>query len=185
MPYVITTTTPPAQAPPEQFVYAPWRHGGWYVHNVRHPNGGCGCVSRNFPDKKWRIACDPRDEDHTHASRDDAARAEWTLTNTEVTQVAVVTLDEARIAAADACSEHHDPGYHGCDHTDAEQLPATGGTIGPLPDGTLIQVRPTGRAALALDAGVVLSTDDDDDTVCVKFNEAPATFSGGERHARV
>ena len=40
--------------------YAPWRHGGWYVGNVRYPNGAVGCVSRNYPDRRWRIACDAR-----------------------------------------------------------------------------------------------------------------------------
>jgi hypothetical protein len=37
--------------------FSPWRHGGWYVDNVRYPTGGCGCVSRNYPDRKWRIVC--------------------------------------------------------------------------------------------------------------------------------
>ncbi len=67
--------------------YSRWRHGGWYVHNVTHLNGGCGCVSRNYPDKKWRIVCDPRrDElgkqgDFTFPNRDAAARAELDLVN--------------------------------------------------------------------------------------------------------
>lgn len=62
--------------------YAPWRHGGWYVLNVHHPNGGCGCVSRDYPDRKWRIVCDPRPGSHqrTYATRDAAARAERDLT---------------------------------------------------------------------------------------------------------
>lgn len=62
--------------------YDRWRHGGWYVTNLQHPAGGCGCVSRNYPDKKWRIVCDPRPnahEAHTYRSRDDAARAERDL----------------------------------------------------------------------------------------------------------
>ena len=61
--------------------YAPWRHGGWYVTNIRHPGGACGCVSRNYPDKKWRIVCDPRPggEEHTYRNRDAAARAEYEL----------------------------------------------------------------------------------------------------------
>src|SRR5580700_4881304 len=29
-------------------VYSPWRHGGWYVDNVRYPSGAVGCVSRNY-----------------------------------------------------------------------------------------------------------------------------------------
>jgi hypothetical protein len=65
--------------------YSPWRHGGWYVHNVQHLNGGCGCVSNNYPDEKWRIACDGRRDklgepgDFTFSSRDEAAKAERAL----------------------------------------------------------------------------------------------------------
>jgi hypothetical protein len=57
--------------------YSPWRHGGWYVNNVHYPNGAIGCVSRNYPDRKWRIVCG--DEDETYPSRDAAARAEYAL----------------------------------------------------------------------------------------------------------
>jgi hypothetical protein len=60
--------------------YESWRHGGWYVDGVRHKNGGTGCVSRNYPDRKWRIVCDSRDGDHTYKNRDEAARAEYALT---------------------------------------------------------------------------------------------------------
>jgi hypothetical protein len=57
--------------------YDRWRHGGWYVTNVRYPSGACGCVSRNYDDGKWRIVCDPRlDARPTFPSRDAAARAE-------------------------------------------------------------------------------------------------------------
>lgn len=62
--------------------YSPWRHGGWYVDNVRYPSGAVGCVSRNYADKKWRIACDYRPdayELHTYPNRDAAARAEREL----------------------------------------------------------------------------------------------------------
>lgn len=67
--------------PPAHFEYSPWRHGGWYVNNVRYPGGGVGCVSRNYPDRQWRIACDPRpfETQPTFASRDAAALAEWRL----------------------------------------------------------------------------------------------------------
>ena len=67
------------------FGYSPWRHDGWYVHGVRYPGGACGCVSRNYPDKRWRIVCDGRRQalnepgDVTFASREDAARAEHAL----------------------------------------------------------------------------------------------------------
>jgi hypothetical protein len=66
-------------------VYSKWRHGGWYVSNLRYPAGHVGCVSNNYPDKKWRIVCDDRRSalgepgDFTFASRDAAARAEYQL----------------------------------------------------------------------------------------------------------
>lgn len=60
--------------------YAPWRHGGWYVSNVRYPSGAVGCVSNNYSDHKWRIVTEntgPGSEgDRTFANRDAAARAE-------------------------------------------------------------------------------------------------------------
>jgi hypothetical protein len=60
-----------------KFTYDRWRHGGWYT-NVMYPNGACGCVSRNYGDGKWRIACDPRpfDKRPTFTSRDAAAQGE-------------------------------------------------------------------------------------------------------------
>jgi hypothetical protein len=66
----------------ERFIYSPWRHGGWYVDNVRYPSGAAGCVSRNYPDRKWRIACDDRPdafERFTYRTRDEAAAAERDL----------------------------------------------------------------------------------------------------------
>ena len=39
--------------------FSHWRHGGWYVDNLRYPSGAVGCVSRNYDDRKWRIVCDP------------------------------------------------------------------------------------------------------------------------------
>lgn len=64
-----------------KFQYSRWRHGGWYVDNVRHPSGAIGCVSRNYEDGKWRIACDPRpfDQRPTFRNRDAAAQAEADL----------------------------------------------------------------------------------------------------------
>lgn len=61
--------------------YSPWRHGGWYVGGIVWPNGGCGCVSRNYADGKWRIACDPRpfDEAPTFRNRTEAAYGERDL----------------------------------------------------------------------------------------------------------
>lgn len=59
-------------------VYSKWRHGGWYVHNIRYPSGACGCVSRNYPDRKWRIVCHPAPfkEQPKFPTRDAAAIAE-------------------------------------------------------------------------------------------------------------
>ena len=61
--------------------FSPWRHGGWYVDNLRYPSGAVGCVSRNYPDKKWRIVCDPRpfEERPTFPNRIAAAHGERAL----------------------------------------------------------------------------------------------------------
>ncbi|WP_241023829.1 hypothetical protein [Burkholderia sp. Ac-20365] len=73
--------------------YSRWRHGGWYVNNVRYPSGACGVVSNNYPDRKWRIACDKRRVaigeagDFTFVSRDAAARAEYELAEEEHARV--------------------------------------------------------------------------------------------------
>lgn len=68
------------QSTPSQFVYTPWRHGGWYVSNVQYASGAVGCVSRNYPDRKWRVVCDPRGMDApTYKNRDEAAAAEYLL----------------------------------------------------------------------------------------------------------
>ena len=65
--------------PPNRFLFSRWRHGGWYVDNVRYADGACGCVSRNYTDGKWRVVCDPRpfDQRPTYSSRNAAALAEW------------------------------------------------------------------------------------------------------------
>ena len=70
-----------ASSPPTAFTYSRWRHGGWYVGDIRWPNGGCGCVSRNYTDRKWRIVCDPRpfESQPTFATRAAAALGEWRL----------------------------------------------------------------------------------------------------------
>jgi hypothetical protein len=64
-------------------IYSRWRHGGWYVDNVRYPSGAVGCVSRNYPDRKWRIVCANQDE-ITYATRDAAAHAERALAASQV-----------------------------------------------------------------------------------------------------
>lgn len=60
-------------------IYEQWRHGGWYVRDVRYPSGAVGCVSANYDDRKWRIVCDDRQPQPTYRSRDDAADAESEL----------------------------------------------------------------------------------------------------------
>ncbi len=59
--------------PPVAFDYSRWRHGGWYVHNIRYPGGGCGCVSNNFTDGLGDFA----DLPVGFSTRHDAALAEW------------------------------------------------------------------------------------------------------------
>ena len=66
------------------FTYERDRHGGWYVVNVRYPSGAVGCVSRNYPDRQWRIVCDSRLGDYTYRTREEAARAEQELIATGV-----------------------------------------------------------------------------------------------------
>lgn len=67
------------------FTYSRWRHGGWYLHGVRYPEGAIGCVSRNYEDQKWRIVCDRRSfaERPTFRTRGEAAIAEWRLAQEE------------------------------------------------------------------------------------------------------
>jgi hypothetical protein len=74
-----------------QPTFSKWRHGGWYVTNVRYPSGACGCVSNNYDDKKWRIACDSRpfDKRPTFKTRDAAARAELVLVQELVSEKAL------------------------------------------------------------------------------------------------
>lgn len=79
----LSSFDPPAEWNPS---YNPWRHGGWYT-DVVYSSGACGCVSNNYPDKKWRIVCDRRRVnnepgelgDFTYPTRDAAARAEYAL----------------------------------------------------------------------------------------------------------
>lgn len=79
--------------------YSPWRHGGWYVGAVRYPSGACGCVSRNYTDKKWRIVCG-RPDDETFPNRDAAARAEQAIALAEYTPERIAAeLAEAQKAS--------------------------------------------------------------------------------------
>jgi hypothetical protein len=88
--------------------YSPWRHGGWYVGNVRYPNGAVGCVSRNYPDKRWRIACDGRPGDYTYRTRDAAARAEQVLALSQYTDQCIAEeMDRANATRASIEAKRH------------------------------------------------------------------------------
>lgn len=71
-----------------------WRHGGWYVGNLRYPSGAVGCVSNNYADKKWRIACDPRpfEQQPTFKNRTDAAIGERALIASQIIDANAVQL---------------------------------------------------------------------------------------------
>lgn len=95
-----------------QPTYSPWRHGGWYVDNIRYPSGAVGCVSRNYPDRKWRIACDQRPdahELHTYPNRDAAARAEREIALEQQAHAHAFTTDAARPDHCHICGnrEHY------------------------------------------------------------------------------
>lgn len=67
-----------------EFTFSYWRHGGWYVDNVRYPSGAVGCVAHHYDRAgkrtgRWTIACDRREGEHTYPTRDAAARAERDL----------------------------------------------------------------------------------------------------------
>jgi hypothetical protein len=70
-------------------IFTKWRRGGWSISNLQYPAGHCGCVSKNYLDGKWRIACDKRrkelgaDGDFTFGTRLEAALAEYELVRIE------------------------------------------------------------------------------------------------------
>lgn len=84
--------------------YDKWRHGGWYVGGVTYPSGASGCVSRNFADRKWRIACDPAPfaTAPTYRNRTEAARGEYALTLLLAAGADALTPDQLAIARARA-----------------------------------------------------------------------------------
>lgn len=83
------------EEPPTTFAYERWRHGGWTVLNIWYPSGAVGCVSNNYHDRKWRIACDPRpfEEQPTFRTRDEAALAEWLLVQREKAAIAIARAE--------------------------------------------------------------------------------------------
>ena len=84
-----------------------------------------------------------------------------TLRRGYTTRVAVATLDEARDYVA--TSIESSPAWIGTTHpfngldglvSAAGRLPESGGTIGPLPDGTIIEVSRVGLRELADQSGI-------------------------------
>jgi len=80
-----------------QPVFSRWRHRGWFVDNLQYPSGAVGCVSNNYPDRKWRIVCDPRpfEERPTFKTRREAAYAERELIASQVTTDIAAKLQNA------------------------------------------------------------------------------------------
>lgn len=76
------------------------------------------------------------------------------------TRRAVATLEEARAAVRAFCEDNPhrrlwgDRDWHTFATIRTMLIPESGGTVGPLPDGTVIEVRPVGLDALATDAGL-------------------------------
>lgn len=105
---------------PSEFipVYSPWRHGGWYVNNVRYPSGAVGCVSRNYDDKKWRIVCG--DHETTYPSRDAAARAELDIA--QAVTVQSVTAGDGR-GCCPRCGGHSTYRVHYSDGSTSQYCP--------------------------------------------------------------
>jgi hypothetical protein len=80
-----------------------------------------------------------------------------------VSQLAVATLEEAKAESA-ALLEGHE--YTNDEFFATALIPESGGTVGPLPDGTTIQVEPIQRTELAAHTGCTVvqwmcSTDDE------------------------
>lgn len=108
-----STAPPPGNGPQDDWQprYASWRHGGWYVTNIRYPSGACGCVSRNYPDRKWRIVCDPRPDahrKHTYRTRDAAARAERELARERWDRIAGIAAVLAPVSGAGSAPNSSD-----------------------------------------------------------------------------
>ena len=62
-----------------EFTYGPWRHGGYYVNEIRYPNGAAGCVAGPDKNGRWWIACDEREAPESYPTRKAAATAERNL----------------------------------------------------------------------------------------------------------
>lgn len=88
------------------------------------------------------------------------------------TRRAVATLEEAREAAYVA-ARHHDDTDDGEYETAAHRIDEAGGTVGPLPDGTVIEVTRVAYnwvAGVAEDGGAELSEDASCAEILAAFN---------------
>lgn len=61
-------------------VLSQWQEGGWELKGIYFPDRRRCFVSRNYPDKRWRIVADPRatssgNEGATYPTRESAIRA--------------------------------------------------------------------------------------------------------------
>lgn len=73
-----------------------------------------------------------------------------------VSRVAVATLEDARKHCLEETVRTHAWGYGSQPFISASRaLPESGGTIGPLPDGTIIEVRRVDNFALGMEAGLL------------------------------
>lgn len=111
------SVTEPAAQDNWEPTYSPWRHGGWYVDNVRYPGGAVGCVSRNYADRKWRIVCDDRPDAHekyTYPSRDAAARAERELARARWERVAELAAGLAPVGGIGSSPNDSDAPCSAC-----------------------------------------------------------------------
>jgi len=72
-----------------------------------------------------------------------------------ITRTAVATLEEAREACYDVLIKlDNDPAPYFDAHFAVDNMDDSGGSVGPLPDGTVIEVRPTTWERVARDAGL-------------------------------
>jgi hypothetical protein len=72
-----------------------------------------GCVSRNYADREWRIACDERDGDHIYLNRDAAARAAHDITLALCSVLICPTLSSEVIGAWREADHRLTPGSSG------------------------------------------------------------------------
>jgi hypothetical protein len=87
-----------------------------------------------------------------------------------VDYTAVATLDEARSHAGALC-DHWNADYQPFER-EARRLPESGGTIGPLPDGTVIEVRQVSRNELSAEGGYPTPYFKSTDALIAAFNAA-------------